>query len=116
MLPAWLCSRCSFTSPAWQGSEAFTLCTACERELKEARAPELARVIRKSVDVVRFCPVEAFHATVLALLCLFPASMEIWVPRSQIHEESEVIEDGDSGELITTAWWAERAELDHLSL
>src|ERR1700683_2407382 len=108
MSPVWSCSRCTFTCPRWHGSAAFTLCTGCERELKEARAPEMARMIRKSVEVARFCPVEAFHATDLALLCLFPTSMEVWVPRSQVYQESEVIEDGDSGVLVTTAWWAER--------
>lgn len=36
---------------------------------------------------------------------------EIWVPRSQIVEESEIQDDGDEGELWTTEWWAKQRGL-----
>lgn len=32
----------------------------------------------------------------------------VWVPQSQIHEDSEVYQEGDSGTLIVTRWIAEQ--------
>lgn len=31
-----------------------------------------------------------------------------WVPQSQIHEDSEVWQEGDSGNLVVTRWIAEQ--------
>lgn len=37
-------------------------------------------------------------------------SDELWVPRTQVHEDSEVFVgmDGDKGELFVTQWWADK--------
>jgi hypothetical protein len=34
-----------------------------------------------------------------------------WLPKSQIHEDSEIQEKGDTGTLKTTKWWAEKESL-----
>jgi hypothetical protein len=31
----------------------------------------------------------------------------LWVPRSVIHDDSEVFEKGDTGTLVLKTWWAE---------
>jgi hypothetical protein len=32
---------------------------------------------------------------------------EAWIPKSQVHEDSEVYEKDTDGKLIITLWWAE---------
>ncbi len=56
--------------------------------------------------------VQARHATSKALLCRI-GWRELWVPLSQIEFGSEVRRAGDSGALLVSAWWAERAGLAH---
>lgn len=34
-----------------------------------------------------------------------------WVPKSQIHDDSEVYQSGTTGTLIVTQWWAEQEGL-----
>jgi len=36
---------------------------------------------------------------------------EVWIPKSQIHEDSEVNEMGDVGNLVITRWLAEQKGL-----
>jgi len=36
---------------------------------------------------------------------------EIWIPRSQIEDDSEVVEKGDEGTLIISGWLAEQEGL-----
>lgn len=39
---------------------------------------------------------------------------QVWVPKSQIHDDSEVWEDsvdGGTGTLIVSTWWAEQRDL-----
>jgi hypothetical protein len=54
---------------------------------------------------------ECIRETDKALLCLIDGE-EVWVPKSQIHDDSEVysLENGD-GMLIVTMWWAEQKGL-----
>jgi hypothetical protein len=33
---------------------------------------------------------------------------KVWVPKSQVHDDSEVFEDGTEGTLIVKAWFAEQ--------
>lgn len=33
---------------------------------------------------------------------------QVWVPKSQIHDDSEVYAAEQTGELIVTDWWAEK--------
>jgi hypothetical protein len=49
--------------------------------------------------------VRCIKATDKAILCVI-AGEDCWVPQSQVHEDSEVFEDGNEGTLIVTAWLA----------
>lgn len=51
--------------------------------------------------------VEVLRETDAALLVLGPEGDEVWVPRSQIDDSSEVSEPGDSGVLVIPRWLAE---------
>lgn len=33
---------------------------------------------------------------------------EIWIPKSQIHDDSEVFAEGHKGELVVMSWYAEK--------
>jgi hypothetical protein len=54
--------------------------------------------------------VKAIAETDLAVLCIIESD-EVWVPQSQIDEDSEVFENGTEGTLIVTRWWAEKKGL-----
>lgn len=54
-----------------------------------------------------FSDTRALRATDKAPLCLIEGE-EIWVPRSQIDDDSEVSDVGDEGELVTSMWWAKQ--------
>ena len=45
-----------------------------------------------------------------AVLCLVDGR-EIWIPKSQIHDDSEVFADDQTGKLVISAWLAERERL-----
>lgn len=51
--------------------------------------------------------VTAVKKSKLALLCVIDGD-EVWVPDSQIHDDSEVSEQGHEGKLVVTKWWAEK--------
>ena len=53
---------------------------------------------------------EAEKDTAKALLCVINGKA-VWVPKSQIHDDSEVYKVGTSGTLIVSDWWAEQAGL-----
>ncbi len=61
--------------------------------------------------------VVAVTETDRAVLCLAQEFEEatgerkMWVPKSQIDEESAVKEEGDEGHLIVNRWWAEQVHL-----
>lgn len=50
--------------------------------------------------------------TLKALLVVIDGS-ELWVPKSVVHDDSEVFDakDNDSGKLVLKRWWAEQNEL-----
>jgi hypothetical protein len=63
-------------------------------------------------DVVSFADCRGVHATAKALLVSIPdLDEEIWVPKSGIDVDSEVVEAGDEGELVLKEWWARNEEL-----
>lgn len=50
----------------------------------------------------------------LALLCVLPHGnrrIERWIPKSQIHDDSEVWRAGQSGKLVITGWFADKEGL-----
>jgi hypothetical protein len=45
-------------------------------------------------------------------LCRIPGRRsELWIPKSQIHDDSEVYADEQTGVLVITAWLAEKEDL-----
>jgi hypothetical protein len=58
------------------------------------------------------CPaVTAIRETTAALLIQFDDRTEKWIPKSVIHDDSEVFKDGDTGELVVKNWFAEKEGL-----
>ena len=54
--------------------------------------------------------VEALRSTTAAVLCLIEDE-EVWIPQSQIDDESEVWEEGDQGTLVISQWLADKKGL-----
>lgn len=54
--------------------------------------------------------VKALRGSGLALCCLIDGD-EVWIPQSQIHDDSEVYEVGGEGKLVITTWLAEQKGL-----
>jgi hypothetical protein len=54
--------------------------------------------------------VNILRSTESAVLCLIE-NEEIWIPQSQIDDESEVWEEGDNGTLVISLWIAEQKGL-----
>ena len=69
--------------------------------------------MRKSKDMaepVRISDVTVVRETDLALLCDIEGE-EHWIPKSQIHDDSEVYEDDTEGDLVISAWLAKQKGL-----
>ena len=47
----------------------------------------------------------------VSMLCDIPDHGEMWIPDSQIHDDSEVYREGDIGKLVITRWIAEQKGL-----
>lgn len=62
--------------------------------------------------VVEYITVEAecIHATDRAILVAIGGD-EVWIPLSQVGEDSEVLEPGDAGTLSITTWIAKKKGL-----
>lgn len=56
-------------------------------------------------------PCEGVRETQKAVLVRLDDGSEHWVPKSQIHEDSEVYASGTDGTLIVSRWWAEKEGL-----
>jgi hypothetical protein len=60
-------------------------------------------------DGVNLGPAKVVRATDRALLVLLDGEEEVWVPKSVVHDDSEVYsEKADEGDLVVLAWWAEK--------
>lgn len=62
------------------------------------------------METASFEDVRCVRTTDLAALCIIWGE-KVWVPQSQIHEDSEVWKRGDEGTLVVTEWWAIEREL-----
>jgi hypothetical protein len=62
------------------------------------------------IDKVRIEDVIVLKATDKALLCDINDD-EIWIPQSQIDDDSEVFQEGDEGTLVISLWIAEQKGL-----
>ena len=59
---------------------------------------------------VEFHDVFAKYDSGKALLCVIEGE-EMWIPKSQIHDDSEVWQEHDRGVLVITEWIAEQKGL-----
>lgn len=58
-------------------------------------------------ETVEFTDVEAISETDAAIKCKFPDHEQpIWIPKSQIDDDSEVYKLGTFGKLVITEWIA----------
>lgn len=80
-----------------------------------------ARAGKKELDLNRFRPIndeilEIDDCAVLAesekgLLVVFDDGEQEWIPKSHVHDDSEICQQGDFGKLAITKWIAERKSL-----
>jgi hypothetical protein len=61
-------------------------------------------------DMVEIENVEVTKETDKALLCKVEG-VSVWIPKSQLCEDSEVKAEGDSGTLMVPAWVAEQKDI-----
>lgn len=54
--------------------------------------------------------VRCIRETAHAILCVIDGR-DVWIPQSQVHDNSEVFEQGHEGKLVITAWCAEQKGL-----
>jgi hypothetical protein len=63
-------------------------------------------------EPVRLPDVTSVGETEHAVLCRIPGRRaDMWIPKSQIHDDSEVYADDQTGVLVITAWLAEKEDL-----
>lgn len=60
---------------------------------------------------VTFEGCEAVAETIKGLLVAMSDGAQVWWPKSQIHEDSEVYKMGTDGKLVVTEWIAEQKGL-----
>jgi len=58
-------------------------------------------------DTAEFEEISVLKETEKAILVEIEGE-EFWVPKSVIHEDSEVFEENTEGTLIVKLWWAEK--------
>ena len=54
--------------------------------------------------------VKVLRATKQALLVQLEDLTEVWVPKSVVHDDSEVYEDGHEGTLVVQEWFAKKTD------
>lgn len=66
--------------------------------------------MREDEEPVEFDGAECLKETDRAILCKV-GKRELWVPQSQVHDDSEVYAKGHKGRLVIKAWFAEQEGL-----
>jgi hypothetical protein len=59
---------------------------------------------------IEYC--EVIRDSGKALLIRIGGEVEKWIPQSQIDDDSEVWKEGDKGDLVIKAWFAEKEGLE----
>ena len=54
----------------------------------------------------------AIKETAHAILIRRPTGAKHWIPKSLVHEDSEVWRDGDYGRLVVATWFVEREGIE----
>ncbi len=47
-----------------------------------------------------------------AILVVNAEDKEFWVPKSQVHDDSEVYKEDTDGRLVISSWWAEKEGIE----
>lgn len=59
-------------------------------------------------QVVVFDDCFCSRETEKAILVVLPDHDEMWIPKSQVHDDSEVYQENDNGTLIVSRWFADK--------
>jgi hypothetical protein len=54
---------------------------------------------------------ECIAETPKAVLVRYDKEQKLWVPKSCLHDDSEVFEKGGTGHIIVKFWWADKQGL-----
>jgi hypothetical protein len=57
------------------------------------------------------CDAECVAETERAIRCRLETGDEVWIPKSVVHDDSEVYALDHSGKLVVAGWWAEKEGL-----
>jgi hypothetical protein len=71
---------------------------------------EHERQYRRDEAPVEIPEVQSLRATNRAVLCVIRGN-EVWVPQSQITDDSEVYAANQTGTLVVRGWWARQKGL-----
>lgn len=71
----------------------------------------MTRLANPSADAVYVDDVVCMRETAKAVLVDL-AGDEVWIPKSVLHDDSEVTGEGDSGRLAVRRWWGEKEGLE----
>jgi len=63
---------------------------------------------------VRIEDCEIIKATDKAVLVRIGDEVEKWIPQSMVDDDSDIWKEGDKGDLVVKAWFAEKEGLDEL--
>lgn len=63
--------------------------------------------MRDNEETIDIADARCIKETEKALLCEIDGKQE-WVPKSQIHDDSEVYQEGDEGHLVVSEWIAKQ--------
>lgn len=56
-----------------------------------------------------FRNVVCVHETDKAILCEFGPHEEVWIPKSVVHDDSDVYQAGQLGDLVVERWFAQKS-------
>jgi hypothetical protein len=78
--------------------------------LQEQRTEDWTMAMDEDDEGVDFPDSQCLKETERAIL-VTRGKGYLWIPKSVIHDDSEVYEDGHEGTLIVQTWWAEEKNL-----
>ncbi len=68
----------------------------------------MSRFKPPEIDPVEVDGCKCIRATAKAILVRVQDDLEMWIPQSIIHDDSEVWKEGDEGTLVVAGWFAEK--------
>lgn len=67
----------------------------------------------KNVQVIATCVAASKNAICVTLGKPGEGRTEFWIPSSQVHDNSEVYQKGDTGKLIMSRWIAQQKNIEN---